>query len=89
VKLKLIQTGGVVGKTMTAQVNSGLKDEELARLLATIKKKATRGKARDAHQYILQKDDDSKGAVAINIDAIPPEHTALFKKLFDNLKADD
>ncbi len=88
-KLKLIQTGGVVGKTMAAQVNSKLKEEELAALVSAVKKKTTRGKAKDAHSYILEKDGDAETGVVIDINAIPPEHLPLFKKLFENLKAVD
>jgi hypothetical protein len=88
-KLKLIQTGGVAGKTMAAQVNCKMKDEELDALVAIIQKKATRGRARDAHSYVLQKDGDEKSNISISIDAIPPEHTALFQKLFNGLKAVD
>jgi hypothetical protein len=88
-KLKLIQTGGVVGKTMAAQVNAKLKDEELAALMAAVKKKATRSRAKDAHSYVLQKGDDEKSCVSIDITAIPPEHNALFEKLFNGLKAVD
>ena len=89
VKLKLIQTGGVVGKTMAAQVNSKMKAEELEALVSAVKKKTTRGKAKDAHSYILEKDGDAESGVAIDINAIPPEHTALFQKLFNGLKAVD
>lgn len=88
-KLKLIQTGGVVGKTMAAQVNAKLKEEDVAALMAVIKKKATRSRAKDAHSYLLQQGDDEKTCVSIDINAIPAEHTALFQKLFNALKAVD
>jgi hypothetical protein len=88
-KLKLIQTGGVVGKTMAAQVSCKMKEEELAALVSAVKKKTVRGRAKDAHSYILEKDGDAQNSVVIDINAIPPEHNALFKKLFENLKAVD
>lgn len=88
-KLKLIQTGGVVGKTMAAQVNWKLKEEELEALVSVVKKKTTRSKAKDAHSYILEKDGDAESGVVIDINAIPPEHTVLFQKLFNGLKAVD
>jgi hypothetical protein len=88
-KLKLIQTGGLVGKRMAAQVSCKLKEEEWAALLAIIQKKATRSRARDAHNYVLQKDNDEKNGISIDINAIPPEHASLFQKLFEGLKVID
>jgi hypothetical protein len=86
VKLKLIQSGGVVGKTMVAEANCKLKDKELEALMNTVKKPKTRGKMKDAHSYVLQKGDDDTTAMAIDINAIPANHTGLFKKLFENLR---
>jgi hypothetical protein len=86
VKLKLIQSGGVVGKTMVAEANCKLKEKDLEALMNTVKKPKTRGKAKDAHSYVLQKGDDDKTAVSIDISAIPESHTDLFKKLFENLR---
>jgi hypothetical protein len=86
VKLKLIQSGGVVGKTMVAEANCKLKEKELEALVNTVKKPKTRGRMKDAHSYVLQKGDDDTTAVAIDINAIPASHTDLFKKLFESLR---
>lgn len=85
-KLKLIQSGGVVGKTMVAEANSRMKQKELEELMKTVKKPKLRGSMKDAHSYVLQKGDDDTTAVTIDISAIPESHASLFKKLFENLR---
>jgi hypothetical protein len=86
VKLKLIQSGGIAGKTMVAEANCKLKEKELAELMKTVKSQRSRGKAKDAESYVLQKSDDDKTAVKIDLSAIPETHNELFKKLFENLR---
>jgi hypothetical protein len=86
VKLKLIQSGGIAGKTMMAEVNSKLKEKDLEELLKAVKTQRTRGRVKDGETYMLQKGDDDTTAVAINISAIPTSHNELFKKLFENLR---
>jgi hypothetical protein len=86
VKLKLIQSGGVVGKTMVAEANCKLKEKDLEALMNTVKKPKTRGRMKDAHSYVLQKGDDDTTAVTIDINAIPASHNDLFKKLFESLR---
>jgi hypothetical protein len=89
VKLKLIQSGGIAGKIMEAEASSKLKEEDFEALLKTVKTRRTRGKMKDAETYMLQKSDDDKTAIAIDINAIPPSHNKLFKKLFENLRPKD
>jgi hypothetical protein len=88
VKLKLIQSGGIAGKTMVAEATSKLKEKDFEELLKTVKTQRTRGGGRmkDAQTYVLQKGDDDTTAVSIDISAIPASHNELFKKLFENLR---
>jgi hypothetical protein len=86
VKLKLIQSGGIVGKTMVAEANAKLKEKDFEALVNMVKKQKKSGKARDAQSYTLQKSGDDKSAVSIDLNNIPPTHNELFKQLFENLR---
>ncbi len=89
-KLKLIQSGGLAGKPMTATVSGKLKEEEWAELAKLLRKKSSmRGSAmRDAFHYTLQRDDDEQSNIVIDINTIPEKHQALFQLLFEKLKAE-
>lgn len=86
-KIKLIQSGGIAGTKLTANVTSKLTDAEWESLIASTKKSSDAGrKAKDAFHYTLQKEDDDATKTVIDIQAIPEEHNELFEKLFNNLK---
>jgi hypothetical protein len=89
VKLKLVQSGGIAGKTMVAEASAKLKEKDFEALVNMVKKQKGRGKAKDAQHYTLQKSGDDKSAVSIDLESIPPSHNELFKKLFDNLRPEE
>jgi hypothetical protein len=85
-KIKLIQSGGIAGKKMTASVNSKLSKKEWDELIAVLKKETSSTRSiKDGFNYILE-NEESK--TVIDIQSIPDKHEALFKKLFDELKAE-
>ena len=84
--IKLIQSGGLGGKKMTAHAAAKLNAEEWNELVAVIKKKASNNRSADAFHYIIQKDGDDDSKTVIEISSIPEKHESLFKKLFDKLK---
>ena len=88
-KVKLIQSGGIVGKKMTASANSKLTQKEWDELIAVTKKESSATRAiKDGFNYVLQNEEDENSKTMIDIQAIPEKHDALFKKLFENLKAE-
>jgi hypothetical protein len=85
-KIKLIQSGGIAGKKMTASVNSKLSKKEWDELIAALKKETSSTRSiKDGFNYILE-NEDSK--TVIDVRTIPGKHEDLFKKLFDNLKTE-
>lgn len=88
-KLKLIQSGGIAGKKMTALVNSRLSKKDWDALIAVLKKGASPGRAvKDGLNYVLQQEEEESSKTVIDIQAIPEEHNELFRKLFENLKVE-
>ena len=86
-KVKLIQSGGIVGKKMTASANSKLTQKEWDELIAVTKKETSATRAiKDGFHYVLQNEADENSKTVIDIQAIPEKHDALFKKLFEALK---
>jgi translation initiation factor 1 (eIF-1/SUI1) len=85
VNIKLIQSGGIAGKKMTAVADAKLTEKEWESLVASLAKKAGSGKMRDAFHYSIQQEGNDASKATIDIHAIPDEHEAMFKKLFDNL----
>ncbi len=89
-KLKLIQSGGLAGKIMTAKVSSKLTEEEWTELVKSVKKKSSSrsGRMADAFSYSIQKDEDEGTIVSIDLDAIPGKYQELFRSLFEKLKVE-
>lgn len=86
-QITLTQSGGIVGKKMTASLNSALTDKDWQALIEAIKVDTTEKRSkRDAFSYTLQKKEDEGSITNIDIGAIPDVHNDLFKKLFDSLK---
>ena len=86
-EIKLTQSGGFADKKMEAIVNSKLSEKEWDALLKAVAKKPENdGKAKDAFSYTIQKNQEDKTKMAIDIQAIPEIHNDLFKKIFDELK---
>ena len=83
--IKLVQSGGLGGKKMTAVAASKLSAEEWNELIAVTKKKASNKRSPDAFHYTIQKDGDENSKAVIDISSIPEKHEGLFKKLFDKL----
>ena len=82
--IKLIQSGGLAGKKMTAVAASKLNDADWSELINGVKKKVTKRSA-DAFNYTLQKEGDDASKTVIDISDIPAKYEPLFKKLFDKL----
>ena len=88
-KIKLIQSGGIAGKKMTASVSSKLNEKDWDELVALLKKEAPATRAvKDGQHYVLQNEEDANSKTVINIQSIPEKYNALFKKLFENLKVE-
>jgi hypothetical protein len=86
-KIKLIQSGGIAGKKMSASVDHKLTKEEWDELIAASKKQASSTRTiKDGFHYVLQNAEDENSKEAIDIQAVPEKYEPLFKKLFENLK---
>ena len=86
--IKLIKSGGLIGKKMSASAEWTFSDKEWQDLLAAIKREEGAGKMRDAFHYSVQLGDDENSRVPVSIQGIPSKYSAVFKKLFDNMKAE-
>jgi hypothetical protein len=84
--IKLIQSGGLAGKKMTAVAASKLNEADWSELIGVVKKKTGNKRSADAFSYVIQKEEDDNSKTIIDISNIPVKHEALFKKLFDKLK---
>lgn len=62
--------------------------KEWDELMDAIKRGKANTKMRDAFHYSIQKNDDEKTEVPVSIQNIPPKFSAIFKKLFDNMKVE-
>jgi hypothetical protein len=87
-KVTLIKSGGFIGKKMTATASWHFTASDWKELTNIIRREENGGKKRDAFNYSLQQDDDDTTKVPINIQLVPEKYTALFKELFDNMKAE-
>lgn len=86
-QIKLIKTGGLLGKTMSASQEWKFSDDEWAELIQAIERKqATAKRIPDAVHYALQKENGQE--IKIDIGSIPAKYDAFFKKLFESLKVD-
>jgi hypothetical protein len=88
-KLKLVQSGGLMGKKLVSFAESGMTEEEWGELMNAIKADAaTFKKKRDALHYSLQKNDDENTKISIDISRVPAKYLPVFKKLFENLRSE-
>lgn len=88
-KIKLIKAGGIAGKKMSATADANLTAKEWDELIDLIKREPSgAGKRRDAFSYALQKLNDEESKTPIHIQQVPDKHKALFKTLFENMKAE-
>ncbi|HMK03052.1 MAG TPA: hypothetical protein VK489_02630 [Ferruginibacter sp.] len=86
-KIKLIQSGGIAGKKMSASANHKFTKEQWDDLIAVSKKAASSTRSiKDGFNYVLENEEDENSKTAIDIQAIPEKYDKLFKKLFDKLK---
>ena len=85
--IKLIKSGGFIGKKMTASAEWTLSAKDWDELVETIRRQEGTTRMRDAFHYSLQKNDDEQSRVPVSIQNIPPKFSAVFKELFDNMKA--
>ena len=86
-QVKLIKTGGLLGKKMSASQEWKFSDEEWDELIKAIEKKETTAKRiPDAIHYALQKENGEE--FKLDIGSIPSKYQSFFKKLFEDLKAE-
>jgi len=71
---------------MSASTAWNFSDAEWHELVAAITRSEGQSKARDAFHYSIQKDDDADSRVPINIQNTPAKFSAVFKRLFDDMK---
>lgn len=88
-KIKLIKTGGIAGKKMSAVAATNFNQADWDTLIRLIKREEKGpGKKRDAFNYQLQQDDDDSTKTPIHIQDIPEKYRAVFKELFENMKVE-
>jgi len=86
-KIKLVQSGGIAGKKMSASATHKLTKEEWDELVAASKKETSSSRSiKDGFHYVLQNEEDENSRTVIDIQSIPEKYDELFKKLFDRLK---
>ena len=86
-QVKLIKTGGLLGKKMSASEEWKFSDAEWDELIKAIEKKEKTDKRMpDAIHYALQKGHGEE--IKLDINSIPSKYESFFKKLFDELKAE-
>jgi oligoribonuclease NrnB/cAMP/cGMP phosphodiesterase (DHH superfamily) len=86
-QVKLIKTGGLLGKKMSASQEWKYSDEDWKELVQTIEKKETTAKRiPDAFHYALQKGNGEE--IKIDISSIPSKYQSFFERLFENLKSE-
>lgn len=86
--IKLIKTGGIIGKKLTATAEWNFSAAEFATLINAIKRGESGQRKKDAFNYSIQQSADETTRVPISIQLIPEKYNAFFKELFDNLKAE-
>ena len=86
-QVKLIKTGGLAGKKMSASQEWKFSDDEWNELIGAIGKKETTAKRiPDAFHYALQRGNEEE--IKVDIGSIPPKYEGFFKKLFEDLKVE-
>jgi hypothetical protein len=86
--IKLIKSGGFVAGKMSASTEWKFSAGEWDELVEAIKREEGKTKSRDAFHYSIQKNEDEKSRVPVSIQTIPPKFSAVFKELFDKMKAE-
>lgn len=88
-KIKLIKAGGIAGKKMSATADADITAQDWDELIDLIKRETSGAvKKRDAFSYALQKLNDEESKTPIHIQQVPDKYKALFKTLFENMKAE-
>ncbi len=86
-QVKLIKTGGLAGKKMSASQEWKFSDDEWNELIEAIEKRETTAKrVPDAFHYALQKGNEEE--IKVDIGSIPLKYEGFFKKLFEDLKVE-
>ncbi len=85
--IKLIKSGGFIGKKLTATAEWNYSAAEWMALINTIKRDESGPRKKDAFNYAVQQGDDETTRVPISIQLIPEKYNAFFKELFSNMKA--
>jgi hypothetical protein len=88
VRIRLFQSGGLIGKTMSASTDWPFTANEWKELVHTIEKKKTDARLRDAFSYFIQSDDQGK-KLPVSIQNIPPRFMPLFTTLFEQMKVEE
>jgi len=85
-KISLKQTGGILGRTKTAQVETDLSEKEFLEILNTVEADTSGAySGSDRLQYFLGKEDTDEER-QIDISKIPLEWQHLFSQLFRQLR---
>jgi len=86
-QVKLIKTGGVLGKTMSSSQEWEFSEKEWGELIEAVEKKEKASKRiPDATNYALQKENGDE--IRVDISSVPPKYQSFFKKLFEGLKVE-
>jgi hypothetical protein len=88
VQIRLIQSGGLIGKTMSASTAWPFTASEWKELVNAIEKKKTDPAMRDAFSYFIQLDNEKK-KLLVSIQNIPPKFMPLFTRLFEQMKVEE
>jgi hypothetical protein len=88
-KIVLNRTGGLSGKTMSAEAEWKQSRKEFEKLLTTIRRKKIPLKDRkaDSYTYTLEISGAEDSSTVIDPNKIPAEYHAFFKTMFESLKA--
>ena len=84
--VKLIKTGGILGKTMSSSQEWEFSEKEWDELIDAVEKEKTSKRIPDATNYALQKGDGNE--IKVDISTVPAKYQAFFKKLFEGLKTE-
>jgi hypothetical protein len=84
-QVKLIKTGGLLGKKMSSSREWEFSNEDWNELIQAVEKKTSK-RIPDATHYAMQKGNEEE--IRIDISSIPSRYQPFFKKLFEDLKAE-
>lgn len=86
-QVKLIKTGGLLGKTMSSSQEWEFSENEWDELIhAAEKKEKISKRIPDATNYALQKGEGDE--IKVDIGSVPDKFQPFFKKLFEGLKTE-